>query len=455
MLAACSSSYEPGVINLYTPSGDIDAFTASAATCTEKSGGAYRIHASALPKNADDQRLQLARRLAGNDHGLDLMAMDVVWTAEFADANWIVPVPDDIAAQVTETNLGGPIETTEWKRPADSEKRMFALPANTNTQLLWFRPDLMKSKLGSPKAPVTWDKVVADAVKIKDKGGPGQIVLQAKQYEGLTVWFNSLLASAGGAILDPNDPTKVTLNDTPQHRAATLAALKTMKAVATAPGHDPSITNSDEGTAQLAMEAGDAAFEINWPFVFGSARTNGSTGDAKFLGGALTQYKDVVANTTDLTDPALVPVNKALRKRFDFAAYPAVIAGKPAKSTLGGLNIAVASTSKQKDLAFQAAQCLTGKDSQLIYALQAGTPPTIAALYDNPDFQAAYPMWEAIAEQLKTGRAAPRPASPQYQEISIAIYSGLSPVGDWDPEKLVDVLADKVGKAVKGEGLVP
>ena len=44
---------------------------------------------------ADDQRLQLARRLSGNDKSLDLMGMDVVWTAEFADAGNRVYLPID------------------------------------------------------------------------------------------------------------------------------------------------------------------------------------------------------------------------------------------------------------------------------------------------------------------------------------------------------------------------
>ena len=39
------------------------------------------------------QRQQLVRRLAAEDSTIDIMSMDVIWTAEFAEAGWIKPWP--------------------------------------------------------------------------------------------------------------------------------------------------------------------------------------------------------------------------------------------------------------------------------------------------------------------------------------------------------------------------
>ena len=97
--------------------------------------------------------------------------------------------------------------------------------------------------------------MVAEATRLHDEGKPSWIALQAKQYEGLVVWFNTLLESAGGQVLSDDGKT-VTLTDTPEHRAATVKALQIIKAVATAPGADPSITQTDEGTARLGARAG-------------------------------------------------------------------------------------------------------------------------------------------------------------------------------------------------------
>ncbi len=49
-------------------------FTAVAKRCNEELGGRFTIQQISLPKGADDQRLQLARRLTGNDKTLDVMA---------------------------------------------------------------------------------------------------------------------------------------------------------------------------------------------------------------------------------------------------------------------------------------------------------------------------------------------------------------------------------------------
>ena len=77
---------------------------------------------SACPRSADDQRLQLARRLSGNDRTLDVMALDVIWTAEFAEAGWALPLSDDPAgraeADATTDTLPGPLATATWQRQA-------------------------------------------------------------------------------------------------------------------------------------------------------------------------------------------------------------------------------------------------------------------------------------------------------------------------------------------------
>ena len=455
LMTACSSGYTPKVLNMYPPADGAASIATMGEKCSAASNGEYKIVTTPLPKAADDQRLQLARRLAGNDQGLDLMGMDVVWTAEFADAGWIAPVPPEYAAQVAARTLGGPLATATWRTKNDDRDRLYAGPIWTNTQVLWYRKDVLRETLGKRAPATTWEGMLADAQRSLAKGGPSYIMVQGKQYEGLMVWFNSVLASAGGQVVSPDDPDKVTLNDTPEHRAATVKALRIMKAVATAPGHDPSLTNSDESAARLGMESGKAIYEVNWPFVLAGMRENAAAGSVPFLP-TMTQYNDLISNTDNPpTDAQLAPINKLVREKFDFAPYPGVGDGLPAKTTLGGLNVAVASTSQQKDLAFKAAMCLTSKEAQKFYSIDAGTPPVISSLYSDPDFRAAYPMADEIKRQLEPEHAALRPKSPDYQAISTLLTAKLAPVGSWDPEVLVDQLAEQVQNAIDGKGLIP
>ena len=118
-MVACGSSSGGIVINYYTPANEAQTFTAVAKRCNEELGGRFTIQQVSLPKGADDQRLQLARRLTGNDKTLDVMALDVVWTAEFAEAGWALPLSDDPAGQAEadakSNTLPGPLETATWQ----------------------------------------------------------------------------------------------------------------------------------------------------------------------------------------------------------------------------------------------------------------------------------------------------------------------------------------------------
>src|SRR5258708_34092270 len=103
--------------------------------------------------------------------------------------------------------------------------------------------------------PMPWDGMVAEATRLHAAGEPSWIAVQAKQYEGLVVWFNTLLESAGGQVLSDDGKT-VTLTDTQAHRDATVKARQIIKAVATAPGADPPITQTNEPTPRPPLHQG-------------------------------------------------------------------------------------------------------------------------------------------------------------------------------------------------------
>jgi len=447
VVSACGSGENGLVVSFYTPASETATFTAVANRCNDELGGRFRIEQFSLPKAADDQRLQLARRITGNDHTLDVMALDVVWTAEFAEAGWALPLSDDPAGQAeadaTSDTLPGPLATAKW------QGKLYAAPVTTNTQLLWYRPDLMS------EPPTTWDGMVAEATRLHAAGGPSWIAVQGKQYEGLVVWFNTLLESAGGQVLS-DDGKVVTLTDTPEHRAATVKALQIIKSVATAPGADPSITQTDEGTARLALEQGKAALEVNWPFVFASMLENGVKGGVPFL--RLDQNPDLAGSINDLgtfspTDDQFTIAYDASKEVFGFAAYPGVNPGEPARVTLGGLNLAVAKTTRHRAEAFEAIRCIRNLENQKYTSIEGGLPAVRTSLYSDPEFQRKYPQYAIIREQLTN--AAVRPATPNYQAMSTRISATLAPITKIDPEKTADELTEQVQKAIDGKGLIP
>src|SRR5919201_6221694 len=191
-LASCGGSGSKNgraTLNLWVFNEPSGSFTDAAKRCSQASGGRYTIKFNALSNDADQQRQSLVRRLAAKDSSIDIAGMDVIWTAEFAEAKWIKPWPARYADAVKRGTLAGPLATATYKG------QLYAAPANTNTQLLWYRKDLVS------KPATTWDGLIAQASAMPKAG---RIEIQGAQYEGTTVWFNSLVQSAGGTIVANN-----------------------------------------------------------------------------------------------------------------------------------------------------------------------------------------------------------------------------------------------------------
>jgi multiple sugar transport system substrate-binding protein len=403
LLAACGTSAAgTGLVtlNYYAYPDHSGAVQTAVTTCSKQSHGKYSIVYQQLPLSADGQRQQLVRRLAAGDPTMDILGLDVTWEAEFAEAGWILPWTGAYKAQATAGTLRPSLETASW------QGKLYAVPYNTNTQLLWYRSDLVKTP------PVTWAQMFADAARLASQGKPHLIEIQGAQYEGGTVWFNTLLDSAGGSVLTANA----------QHAALgapAVRALGIMKELAGSKAADPSLPVQMEDQNRLAMESGSAAFELNYPFVY----------------------------------PAMKADNPKLFKVFKWALYPRVNPNIPAHVTIGGIDLAVSRYSQHPSLAFQAALCIRDRQNQLINATLGGVPPTLASLYSDPKLFPDYPFHADILQELQN--AAVRPKTPAYQIMSIAISHAVSPPSAINPKTTEQALVGQVNDALQSKGLVP
>ncbi|NBM16015.1 extracellular solute-binding protein [Streptomyces sp. GC420] len=402
VLAGCGSddTSGPPTLNWYNFPDDSGALQKAADSCGRASGGRYRISYNKLPRAADGQREQLVRRLAAEDSSLDILGLDVTWAAEFAEARWIREWTGEAKARATAGTLRVPLRTATWKG------RLYAVPYNTNTQLLWYRKDLV------PTPPRTWSEMLDMSRELARERRPHYVEIQGAQYEGLTVWFNSLVNSAGGSIL--NSAATAPSLGPPAVRAAGI-----MRELADSPAADPSLPNQMEDQNRLAMEAGTAAFEINYPFVHPSMKAN----------------------------------NPRLFEDFRWAPYPRVDADRPSRPTIGGIDLAVSAYSRHPGLAFEAALCLRNRENQLAAAIEGGLPPTLRGLYDEPEFVRDYPFAKEVLAALES--ASVRPLTPAYQNVSIAVSHTLSPPSAIRPESSVDTIEEQIDQALRSEGVIP
>jgi multiple sugar transport system substrate-binding protein len=387
-------------LNYYLYPDTSGATDAAIANCNAQSGGKYKISYQTLPQASDGQRQQLVRRLVAHDSSIDIMGLDVTWESEFAEAGLIVPWTGTYKAQAEAGTLNAALQTAEWNG------QLVAVPDNTNTQLLWYRSDLV------PTPPTTWAQMIADAEQLAKEGKPHYIEIQGAQYEGATVWLNTMIASAGGSILNASATG-------PSLGAPAVKALSIMKQLADSPAADPSMSVQMENQNRLAMEAGTAAFELNYPFVYPSMKLD----------------------------------NPTLFKSFKWALYPEVTPGVPAKVTIGGVDLAVSAYSQHKDLAFQAALCLRDKQNQIIGANVGGVPPTITSLYNDPALFADYPFHADILTALENGSV--RPKTPLYQVVSIDLSHQISPASSISPQGTEQSMVGQINNALASKGLVP
>ncbi|WP_369055959.1 extracellular solute-binding protein [Kineococcus terrestris] len=412
-LAACgdgSSGTGTTTLNWYI-NPDNGGQQAIAQSCSEQSGGAYRIEALILPSDAAQQREQLMRRLAGNDSSIDLMSLDPVFVPETAEAGFLAPMPAELQAELSEGVVQGAVQGATWN------DELVAAPFWANTQLLWYRQSVAEAAGLDMSQPVTWDQVV-DAAEQQGTA----IGVQGQRGESMTVWVNAMVESAGGQIIENPEARGPDIRlglDSDAGRAAAAVMQRITEAGVAGPGID----NRDEaGTANLFQQDG-AAFMVNWPFVYAQAQ-----GAAE--GGSM--------------DPAIF-------EDYGWAQFPRMTPDEPSAPPLGGIDIGVSAFSENPDLAYEAVRCIVSEDNQASYMISDGNPAAAESVYDRPEVQEAYPMYDVIRTSLQ--EAAPRPQTAYYNEVSQGIQDRWQPVSAVT-EQTPALSAEFIGQVLSGERLL-
>jgi multiple sugar transport system substrate-binding protein len=395
LAAGCGSGGGGGTptLNWYVFKEPGGAYDQAVATCNKQAKGRYKIVYQALPTDANQQRELLVRRLAAKDSSVDLVGADVIWTAEFAEAGWIKPWTGANREQAVKDRLSGPLKTVQFKG------QVWAVPFTSNTQLLWYRKDLVPN----PGEDATWNQIIDEAIK-KGKS----IEVQGNQYEGLTVWINALVLGAGPSLVSQTG--KVTASDQAIEEAARI-----VRRLATTKAAPAGLGTNKEDEARLGFESGRSVYQVNYTFIYPSA--------AEVAGG--------------------------FQKKIGWARYPRTVADRPSRPPLGGINVAVGNYTKHTDAAFQAALCLAQPANQVVAAEKGGLPPTSEPVYNDPKVKKAFPFAAELRRSIET--AGPRPVTPAYSDISLAIQKTFHPESEVQPGDVVSKLQDRLDKAAEGK----
>jgi multiple sugar transport system substrate-binding protein len=367
--------------------------------CNEEHADSWKIEPVIMPPAVDAKREQIMRRLAAGDDGLDVLTIDVVWTAEFSETGWIVDLTERVQPKAQDF-IPSSLETVRY------DDKLWAWPMGTNVALLFYRTDLVKTP------PKTWEELVtvAKAVQAKHPGMNG-FLYQGLPYEGLTVDALEFITAAGGTALNEAG-TKATFADGDATKKA-FAFMRTLVADGVAPRE---VVTFMEEESRQSFQNGDAVFLRNWPYVYPLANDRTSS---KIAG------------------------------KFDVAPLPKFEGGQSG-GVLGGANLAISSFSKHPEQAWEVIECLGGADAQKRRAVTRGEMPTIDALYQDPDVRKAIPYLDVARTALDT--AIPRPVTPYYNDLTREIYfiSNKVVAGRMSPDDAVRELQSSAQLAVKG-----
>jgi multiple sugar transport system substrate-binding protein len=321
-----------------------------------------------LPDSADETRSQMITDLRSNNSRFDILNIDVTWTAEFAAAGWIMPLPR--ARFPLRTFLPPVVDTATF------DGRLYAVPYVTNAGLLYYRKDVLDEEGVQP--PRTWQELAHQARTIAPEHGLEGYAGQFLPYEGLTANVTEAILSAGGSYLGDEGST-VTVGPGVERALAFLAR-------GVREGWIPrEALDFKEEESRNAFEDGRLLFLRNWPYVY--ALANGK--DSEVAG--------------------------------KFGAVPLPGPGGPGTSVLGGSNLAISTRSAHPKTAADLIAYLTSEPVQRKVLTEGALPPVRADLYTDPQLVRDHPYLPTLRKSIMTAR--PRPKSPRYDQVSLVVQA--------------------------------
>jgi multiple sugar transport system substrate-binding protein len=236
--------------------------------------------------NANDQLTTLSTAMAGGSTDYDVIGIDVVWTAQFASNNWIIPLDSYLSSgdlDPMSNFVGGMVQACTYNG------QVYAYPYFMNLGILWYRKDLMDLHYGvgswSESQFATWEGLNETANYILNNvtgklDNPDLVgyVGQLDNYEGGVVNFFELAGDAGETNLISGTNVNIYPNQKLQDALTFFAGL--IPPQYTGVQGTPYIIPRDglvmdEGSSIGVWTQNNSIFMRQWTFAYGSSRDNG------------------------------------------------------------------------------------------------------------------------------------------------------------------------------------
>ncbi len=307
--------------------------------------------------------------LRARSNSYDIMSMDIIWPPEFGSNGWTAPITESQWPASERANyLPGPLQGCTYNG------KLWAAPLRTDTGLIYYRTDLVKTP------PNTWDELTSISKELAPSKVKYGYLWQGAQYEGLVCDFVEVLYGYGGNVLDPNNPKQVIVNS-PAAQQALSEMVGWVGTISPA-----AVTTMKEEDARSSWQNGDSVFMRNWPYAY-----------------------------------ALGEIASSSKIAGKFDVHPMLYGGSNTvgHSNIGGWQLGINAFSRQPDAAWTFIKYLLGADAQKYFAINASVLSTLTSVYSDPEVLSKVPFFAKMPAIVKN--ALPRPVSPAYPDITNAI----------------------------------
>ena len=334
----------------------------------------------------------------GSGGGYDVVLFDVIWPAEYATNKVLVDVSDKITDEMKQGVLPGAWTTVEY------EGKRYGMPWILDTKYLFYNKDIL-AKAGIAAPPKTYEELAEQAKIIKDKGLlASPIVWSWTQAEAAICDYTTLLSAFGGKFLDDSGKPAF-------QTGGGVDALAYMAGSMESGISNPNSKEYVEEDVRRVFENGEAAFALNWTYMYALANAGK---DSKVAGKV-----------------GVVPA-------------PGHAGTSEVSAVNGSMGLGVTTTSKAPDEAWKYITFMTAQETQNAYAKLS--LPIWSSSYEDKAVTAGQ---EELVAAAKVALAAmfPRPTTPKYQELSAALQQAVQQaiLGQATPADALTEAADNSG----------
>ncbi|MBB4236134.1 extracellular solute-binding protein [Rhizobium esperanzae] len=333
----------------------------------------------------------------GSGGGYDVVLFDVIWPAEYATNKVLVDVSSRVTDEMKKGVLPGAWTTVQY------DGKYYGMPWILDTKYLFYNKEILE-KAGIKAPPKTWDELTEQAKTIKDKGLLATpIAWSWSQAEAAICDYTTLVSAYGGDFLKDGKPAFQT--------GGGLDALKYMVGSYASGLTNPNSKEFLEEDVRKVFENGDAAFALNWTYMYNMAND---------------------------------PKDSKVAGKVGVVPAPGVAGKSQASAVNGSMGLGITSASQHPDEAWKYISFMTSQATQNAYAKLS--LPIWASSYEDPTVTKGQ---EELISAAKVGLAAmyPRPTTPKYQELSTALQQAIqeSLLGQSSPEDALKSAAENSG----------